>query len=241
MGTLAGLTMIIATPTNPTPHPIPPLAPLAPLAPRPTPTTHPNSPHPTPPTKPLAPLARNFLNSLARSFLNSRLNSQRLFRRGGLLSTENSPMIRIKNMFVRCVLTCVHIKCSNMCSKPLQKVTWKAAGTKNTCFDPRSPKSYHNVVPKSKQNRKKTKPGPQDLFSNAPRYPQGAKWKHQAYQMIGFGHQKRPNHNCISLPCFLLPPWRIKTQLYFITCSLLPQRSTKLIKSPGLSHENCAH
>ena len=25
-----------------------------------------------------------------------------------------------------------------------------------------------------------------------------------------------------SLPCFLLPPWRIKSQLYFITCSLLP-------------------
>ena len=31
------------------------------------------------------------LNSLARSFLNSPLNSQRLFRRGGLLSTDKLP------------------------------------------------------------------------------------------------------------------------------------------------------
>ena len=57
-----------------------------------------------------------------------------------------------------------------------KKVTWKPARTKNMYFDPRSPKSYQNGVPKSKQNRKNTKPGPQDLFSNAPTYPWIVPW-----------------------------------------------------------------
>ena len=34
--------------------------------------------------------------------------------------------------------------------KSCKKVTWKPAGTKNMYFDPRSPKSYQNGVPKSK-------------------------------------------------------------------------------------------
>ena len=60
--------------------------------------------------------------------------------------------------------------------KSFKKVTWKPARTKNMYFDPRSPKSYQNGVPKSKQNRKNTKPGPQDLFSNAPTYPWIVPW-----------------------------------------------------------------
>ena len=38
--------------------------------------------------------------------------------------------------------------------KSFKKVTWKPARTKNMYFDPRSPKSYQNGVPKSKQNQK---------------------------------------------------------------------------------------
>ena len=60
--------------------------------------------------------------------------------------------------------------------KSFKKVTWKSARTKNMYVDPRSPKSYENGVPKTKQNRKNTKPGPQDLFSNAPRYPWIVPW-----------------------------------------------------------------
>ena len=60
--------------------------------------------------------------------------------------------------------------------KSFKKVTWKSARTKNMYVDPRSPKSYENGVPKTKRNRKNTKPGPQDLFSNAPRYPWIVPW-----------------------------------------------------------------
>ena len=63
--------------------------------------------------------------------------------------------------------------------KSFKKVTWKPARTKNMYFDPRSHKSYQNGVPKSKQNRKNTKPGPQDLFSNAARYPWIVPWSHR--------------------------------------------------------------
>ena len=80
--------------------------------------------------------------------------------------------------------------------KSFKKVTWKPARTKNMYFDPRSPKSYQNGVPKSRQNQKTPSMDPKISFlmlRSTPvdrlMVPQGAKWRQKAYQMMGFGHQ----------------------------------------------------